>query len=240
MGSLRRWAVARGRLPIVQGGRWSGRRDLNSRLSAPKADALPGCATPRLRSSIAHRGFEEKGEGGRERQRHLGFGNRDLGFEDRGHWRGGLRSGRPRRAAPTERGCLRSGPWRARAVTWEAFEGGRSRSGERSYNGRWRGRPPLRPYSLLIWASIRPFGPRGAPRGFADFVLHALEIPQDADFLKVRQGAQALSAEALGLERRSGPALGASRLHGSPISFFIPCQRVQRPWAFRRPSMSFS
>ena len=25
----------------------SGRRDLNPRLSAPKADALPGCATPR-------------------------------------------------------------------------------------------------------------------------------------------------------------------------------------------------
>ena len=27
--------------------RWSGRRDLNPRPSAPKADALPGCATPR-------------------------------------------------------------------------------------------------------------------------------------------------------------------------------------------------
>ena len=26
---------------------WSGRRDLNPRPSAPKADALPGCATPR-------------------------------------------------------------------------------------------------------------------------------------------------------------------------------------------------
>ncbi len=26
---------------------WSGRRDLNSRLPAPKAGALPGCATPR-------------------------------------------------------------------------------------------------------------------------------------------------------------------------------------------------
>ena len=26
---------------------WSGRRDSNSRPSAPKADALPGCATPR-------------------------------------------------------------------------------------------------------------------------------------------------------------------------------------------------
>ncbi len=26
---------------------WSGREDLNLRLSAPKADALPGCATPR-------------------------------------------------------------------------------------------------------------------------------------------------------------------------------------------------
>jgi hypothetical protein len=27
---------------------WSGRKDLNLRPSAPKADALPGCATPRL------------------------------------------------------------------------------------------------------------------------------------------------------------------------------------------------
>ena len=27
--------------------KWSGREDLNLRLSAPKADALPGCATPR-------------------------------------------------------------------------------------------------------------------------------------------------------------------------------------------------
>ena len=27
--------------------RWSGREDLNLRHSAPKADALPGCATPR-------------------------------------------------------------------------------------------------------------------------------------------------------------------------------------------------
>jgi hypothetical protein len=27
--------------------RWSGRRDLNPRPSAPQADALPGCATPR-------------------------------------------------------------------------------------------------------------------------------------------------------------------------------------------------
>ena len=29
---------------------WSGRRDSNTRPSAPKADALPGCATPRPRS----------------------------------------------------------------------------------------------------------------------------------------------------------------------------------------------
>ena len=29
---------------------WSGRRDSNPRPSAPKADALPGCATPRLHS----------------------------------------------------------------------------------------------------------------------------------------------------------------------------------------------
>jgi hypothetical protein len=32
----------------TQNEEWSGRRDSNSRPSAPKADALPGCATPRL------------------------------------------------------------------------------------------------------------------------------------------------------------------------------------------------
>ena len=32
---------------------WSGWRDSNSRPSAPKADALPGCATPRETGSIA-------------------------------------------------------------------------------------------------------------------------------------------------------------------------------------------
>jgi hypothetical protein len=32
---------------------WSGREDLNLRLSAPKADALPGCATPRERLRTA-------------------------------------------------------------------------------------------------------------------------------------------------------------------------------------------
>ena len=31
---------------------WSGREDLNLRHSAPKADALPGCATPRSRLFI--------------------------------------------------------------------------------------------------------------------------------------------------------------------------------------------
>src|ERR1017187_4110738 len=34
---------------------WSGRRDSNPRPSAPKADALPGCATPRLSVSIVSR-----------------------------------------------------------------------------------------------------------------------------------------------------------------------------------------
>ena len=34
---------------------WSGRRDSNPRPSAPKADALPGCATPRLTFSIVSR-----------------------------------------------------------------------------------------------------------------------------------------------------------------------------------------
>ena len=34
---------------------WSGRRDSNPRPSAPKADALPGCATPRRSSLIVSR-----------------------------------------------------------------------------------------------------------------------------------------------------------------------------------------
>ena len=33
-------------------GEWSGRQDSNLRPSAPKADALPGCATPRLRPRL--------------------------------------------------------------------------------------------------------------------------------------------------------------------------------------------
>src|SRR6185437_3967091 len=33
---------------IINGLEWSGRRDSNPRPSAPKADALPDCATPRL------------------------------------------------------------------------------------------------------------------------------------------------------------------------------------------------
>ena len=32
--------------------RWSGRYDSNIRPSAPKADALPGCATPRRKINI--------------------------------------------------------------------------------------------------------------------------------------------------------------------------------------------
>src|ERR1019366_5579389 len=36
---------------------WSGRRDSNPRPSAPKADALPGCATPRHSSIVARMGF---------------------------------------------------------------------------------------------------------------------------------------------------------------------------------------
>ena len=44
--------------------RWSGRRDLNPRPSAPKADALPDCATPRvhvsLKESIANFGNGRK------------------------------------------------------------------------------------------------------------------------------------------------------------------------------------
>ena len=36
---------------------WSGRRDSNPRPSAPKADALPGCATPRHSSIVARIGL---------------------------------------------------------------------------------------------------------------------------------------------------------------------------------------
>src|SRR5579883_654750 len=40
---------------------WSGRRDSNPRPSAPKADALPDCATPRLllivQDEIPHHGY---------------------------------------------------------------------------------------------------------------------------------------------------------------------------------------
>ena len=37
--------------PAFQAGKWSGRRDSNSRPPVPKTGALPGCATPRLRST---------------------------------------------------------------------------------------------------------------------------------------------------------------------------------------------
>jgi hypothetical protein len=36
---------------------WSGREDLNLRLPAPKAGALPGCATPRFRFVFYHAPF---------------------------------------------------------------------------------------------------------------------------------------------------------------------------------------
>jgi hypothetical protein len=41
--------------------KWSGRRDSNTRPSAPKADALPGCATPRRSRSPTARGFFGQG-----------------------------------------------------------------------------------------------------------------------------------------------------------------------------------
>ena len=41
------FAVAAFVLHYVSNGDWSGREDLNLRLPAPKAGALPGCATPR-------------------------------------------------------------------------------------------------------------------------------------------------------------------------------------------------
>ncbi len=42
---------------IINSLRWSGREDSNLRPSAPKADALPGCATPRHSSIVARIGI---------------------------------------------------------------------------------------------------------------------------------------------------------------------------------------
>ena len=41
---------------------WSGREDLNLRLLAPEASALPGCATPRWFSNSKKRRAESQGE----------------------------------------------------------------------------------------------------------------------------------------------------------------------------------
>src|SRR3954447_711988 len=50
--------------------RWSGRQDLNLRPSAPKADALPGCATPRHRqSACADRHFHDDAQPALARRR---------------------------------------------------------------------------------------------------------------------------------------------------------------------------
>ena len=38
----------KGQVLEITGGEWSGRQDLNLRHPAPKAGALPGCATPRM------------------------------------------------------------------------------------------------------------------------------------------------------------------------------------------------
>ena len=50
---------ARGKPPRTNSNAWSGQRDSNPRLSAPKADALPDCAIPRIprirRFAYAHR-----------------------------------------------------------------------------------------------------------------------------------------------------------------------------------------
>jgi hypothetical protein len=44
---------------------WSGRRDLNSGPPAPKAGALPGCATPRLKCFMIIRHPHEMSRTGR-------------------------------------------------------------------------------------------------------------------------------------------------------------------------------
>src|SRR5439155_17797472 len=43
--------------PSIPHGNWSGRGDLNARPPAPKAGALPGCATPRLSTSLILKHF---------------------------------------------------------------------------------------------------------------------------------------------------------------------------------------
>ena len=47
----------------VQEGKWSGQRDLNPRLPAPKAGALPDCAMPRFVKQHTGRILPEIGHG---------------------------------------------------------------------------------------------------------------------------------------------------------------------------------
>src|SRR6185437_15370668 len=54
-------------LHSLSAGAWSGRPDLNRRPSAPKADALPDCATPR-RKRLMTRGFLRAAEAPRKRK----------------------------------------------------------------------------------------------------------------------------------------------------------------------------
>ena len=68
--------------------KWSGRRDLNPRPSAPKADALPDCATPRRKVSIylpqAMNGFKK---GFSERPINMGNAQGVYLFPPEGLWR---------------------------------------------------------------------------------------------------------------------------------------------------------
>src|SRR6266511_3624737 len=50
--AARRWKYRIATLRALKGAEWSGRLDSNQRPPAPKAGALPGCATPRLRNLL--------------------------------------------------------------------------------------------------------------------------------------------------------------------------------------------
>ena len=73
---------AAGTMPDLAGhafDRWSGRQDSNLRPSAPKADALPGCATPRLAQALRFPAIFAQAQRwlrGRTRQNKAGTGSK--------------------------------------------------------------------------------------------------------------------------------------------------------------------
>src|SRR6516164_8483742 len=53
--TVQQWHMCPGKLTYSN--HWSGREDLNLRPPAPKAGALPGCATPRLKLHVDSKAF---------------------------------------------------------------------------------------------------------------------------------------------------------------------------------------